>query len=74
MKTFTQRELKRKSKYDLSRLRDNIMVSDAPLDVRKRNLAEVEIAINGGVKYTNKEALELIKAVEPDISDMGGNV
>ena len=72
MKIFTQEELRLKSKYELGRLRDSIMTSDAPQELRDRNLDEVNIALNGGVKYTNQEALELIKAVEPDLSDMEG--
>ena len=74
MKVFKQTELKQMSKYDLGRLRDRIMVSDAPRELRQKNIDEVSIALNGGVKHTSKDALELIRAVEPDISDMGGNL
>jgi len=71
-KTFTQSELSTMLKEELISLRDFIQTGDYPVEVKDKNIDEINIALNGGVKYTNKNALELIKMVEPDCSDMQG--
>ena len=70
MKIFTQQELSTMSKARLKDLADSIKVSDASLELKERNLAEVQIALNGGTKYTIKEVIEDIEAGQADISDI----
>lgn len=73
MKIFTQEELEQMTPREIEILRANIMVSTASHELKTKNLDEINIAVNGGVKYTNKQVLEDIKAGLPDTSDMEGH-
>ena len=50
-----------------------MLQTSEPCDERDKNIDEVTIALNGGVRYTPKSVMDDIKAGLPDTSDMGGN-
>ena len=73
MRIYTLKDLQGRSKTELKRLVESVQTNDdLTIEEKDKNIDVLNIALKGGVRYTNKEALELIKAVEPDISDMEG--
>ena len=73
-KVFNQEELKLKGKAEVLKLKERVMISDASVLVREKNLEAIEVYLNGGVKtLRDKSILEDIKASKPDTSDIGGH-
>lgn len=72
-RVYTLKALQGRSKEELQRLKENVQTNnDLTLDEKDKNIDVLSIALNGGVKYTNKDALDLIDEVKPDTSDMEG--
>ena len=72
MQVYTQELLATKSKQELESLKEFVQSSDYSVEMKDLNIDEINIALNDGVKFTNENAMELIKMVAPDISDLGG--
>lgn len=71
MRVYILKDLKGRSKEELKKLVESVQTSnDLTTEEKDKNIDVLNIALNDGVRYTNKEALELIEAVEPDISDI----
>ena len=74
MRVYTLKDLQGRSKETLERLKESVQTSnDLTIEEKDKNIDVLNIALNGGVRYTNKQAMELIEAVLPDTSDMEGN-
>jgi hypothetical protein len=70
---YTLKALQGRSKIELERLKENVQTHPyLTIEEKDKNIDVINIALNGGVRYANQDALDLIKAVEPDISDMEG--
>ena len=73
MRVYTLKDLQGRSKIELERLVESVQTNnDLTIEEKDKNIDVLNIALNGGVKYTNKEEMNLIKAVELDKSDREG--
>ena len=63
---YTLKALQGRSKIELERLKENVQTHpDLTLQEKDKNIDVLNIALNGGVRYANQDALDLIEAVKP---------
>lgn len=62
--------LKNKTANELNTLLDKVKISDAPLEIRQKNIENIENALK--IKCGNPDVLKDIEAGQPDIDDIVG--
>jgi len=73
-RVYNLSDLQGNSKAELQRKIESVQTNgDLTVEEKDKNIDVLNIALNGGVRHTNKDALDLIKEVEPDIDDIEGN-
>jgi len=61
-----------RSRVDLQNLLYAVECGDASFEDKEKNIAEIKVALNGGVRCAREDVIKDIQAGLADISDMGG--